>query len=56
MRAEIGMFFTLAAAGICAVAVNADTETAVAKLYNLLFKSIAKIQRLTRFQQHEIVA
>jgi len=28
MRAEIGMFFTLAAAGICAVAANADTETA----------------------------
>jgi hypothetical protein len=35
--------------------VGTDTETAVAKLYNLLFKSIAKIQRLTRFQQHEIV-
>ena len=36
--------------------VGADTETAVAKLYDSLFKSIAKIQRFTRFQKHEIVA
>ena len=36
--------------------VGADTETPVAKLYDSLFKSIAKVQRFSRFQQHEIVA